>query len=84
LIVILGLTIVAAAAITGVARFVGNCGSPHALTHGFPVLNGDRHPAPTTVAEADRSCSGTGPPSRTPPPHPRLLNGQPAPEGSRR
>lgn len=71
MIVILGLIIVVATAIIGVAGVLGN-GDAHRLAYGFSVLNGDRHPAPTMVAEADCTCSGTGPPpSRTPPPHTR-------------
>jgi Sec-independent protein translocase protein TatA len=38
MIVILGLVIVVAAAIVGVAGVLGNGGSAHALTHGFSVL----------------------------------------------
>jgi Sec-independent protein translocase protein TatA len=38
MIVILGLIIVVAAAIVGVAGVLGNGGSAHALTHGFSVL----------------------------------------------
>jgi hypothetical protein len=37
MIVILGLIIVVAAAIVGVAGVLGNGGSAHALTHGFSV-----------------------------------------------
>ena len=45
MIVILGLIIVVAAAIIGVAGVLGN-GGAHGLAHGFSVLNRDRHPAP--------------------------------------
>ena len=38
MIVILGLIIVVAAVVVGVAGVLGNAGSAHALTHGFSVL----------------------------------------------
>ena len=37
MIVILGLIIVIAAVVVGVAGVLSNAGSVHALTHGFPV-----------------------------------------------
>ena len=76
MIVILGLIILVAAAIIGVAGVLGN--GAHGPAHGFSVLNGDRHPAPDD-GRGSRLLGHRSAARQDPATTPQALNGQPAP-----